>query len=279
MTATITAAAATAAPAERSRRSRAVTDAERARIRALRDHHSIREIARITGRSPHTVGRIVPRGRQVDGVPTAPPAHRTCCRCRRPEPVNLFIGQGRVCVYCRDENPLLPTYPLVPLVRRYMRLEDVDVDGACERMRIDPRTWGFWVLNARDVRLSVAEEALHGLDRFWWDAYNPVTVRYAARVIMEERTRRKKYGDGDYGLVREIVARRRVGDLGPNLRELARIRRAFEGPAISVCRWCDDRRERVDLSGGDPRVRWRRCGCGGPLAWTTEPDQPAARAA
>jgi hypothetical protein len=154
MTATITAAAAaaTAAPAERSRRSRAVTDAERARIRALRDHHSIREIAKIT-------------------------------------------------------------------------------------------------------------------------------VRYAARVIMEARTRRKKYGDGDYGLVREIVARRRVGDLGPNLRELARIRRAFEGPAISVCRWCDDRRERVDLSGGDPRVRWRRCGCGGPLAWTTEPDQPAARAA
>jgi hypothetical protein len=219
MTATITAAAPTA---DQPRRSRAVTDAERDHIRALRDRHSITEIARLTGRSHHTISRIIPRGRQVDGIPTAAPAHRTCCRCRRPEPINLFVGAGRICLYCRNDDPLLPTYPLVPLVRRYMRLEDTDVDGACERMRIDPRTWGFWALNARDVRLSVAEEALHGLDRFWWDAYNPMTVRYAARIIMVERTRRKKYGDGDYGLVREIVA--------------------------------------------------RRCGCGGPLAWTTEPD-------
>jgi hypothetical protein len=174
---------------------------------------------------------------------------RRCARCGQLRAVSLYDPPSkRTCVYCVDANPLIPTYPLVAALGRLVAHSEHDWmtlsetlgnwsgsgSGGGNDSETNRATWERRINRWRSgssatEHLWTVEDALDGAGLFWWEVYNERTVRYCVRVETTRKDRpRLKDGHAYY----EVVARRRVGDLGPNLAELARIRRAFEGPPI-----------------------------------------------
>jgi hypothetical protein len=211
---------------------------ERDRILALRSEgFTITDVAAMTGRSTDTVSRIAPGREQMAArqrvLRNRNPAEKTCRRCRLVRPVDLFAAKTRICIYCIDPNPLVPVYPLLPALAKIQARHEWENTTLANVIGVDERTLSFWRHLARDPRLAAVEDILDRLDFLWFDVYNESTVRHVVRIVETRRSRVRRVG-GEVRHYYEVVSRTRVGDLGPNLTELARLERAFSGPDLAA---------------------------------------------
>jgi hypothetical protein len=143
----------------------------------------------------------------------------------------------------------------------------VRVEGWSENAERNVRSWACG--ERLDVQFDVVDRVLSSLGWCWWEVYNPVTVRRHSlvisyrqpitsqgkvpteRVIPKDATCRFALDrDGIYGTdlpprkAKYVTPRRRrVGDEGPNMELLERVRHTFECTGYPSCHTCRAQRE------------------------------------
>lgn len=124
------------------------------------------------------------------------------------------------------------------------RAVDAALGTVCARADLNDRVLYRWrVGEDPTVALERAEVVIEALDAFWWEVWTAETVRRPLFVAASYRWRDKRLPSGKMGRYRERTRTVVYGDQGPDLFELERIRRAFEGeppepkPALRVVRF------------------------------------------
>lgn len=158
----------------------------------------------------------------------ARPRPRRRRRARHPEPVLL-----------------LPSRPLALYIRHVAERErirtpwhdDLQIDSVissvCRRAGIDSRRYRAWTGGEQPlIPLTTVDAVIVGLDALWWDAYNETTVRGALLEIRVYAPQSKRAaGRTKVWRGKRLIRIVRIGDTGPDLQQLERIRRVWE---------CDD---------------------------------------